>query len=112
MRFEGSGGQRLGSDVGDHILCRNVGDCNCAVLLLFTCIVVSQVDVLGGGAMSRIVGHSNSTLAVGEQVNRPNELKKTQAGIQAIQPFSFLGCLGCATVLGMIRARSDVGVKL
>ena len=61
--------------ISDHGLGVDVGDRDDALLLLLAHIVVSQRDVLSGGAVDRVVGHSDGALAVAVDVDRLDELQ-------------------------------------
>ena len=75
---EGSCRQWLGEHISNHVVCANMRDRDSPVLLLLAGVVIGKVDVLRGGAVYWIVRHSNSTLAIAEEINGANEASHIQ----------------------------------
>ena len=55
--------------IGDHVLGANEGDGDAAALLLLARVVIGEIHMLGCRSVHRIVGHSDASFAVAEQVS-------------------------------------------
>ena len=58
------GGERLGEDVGHHVVGANVGQDDSAGFHLLSDVVVLDVDVLAALVVLRVLAECDSTLAV------------------------------------------------
>ena len=101
--------QWLGEDISDHGLSVDIGDRDDALLLLLAHIVVSQRDVLSGGAIDRIVGHRDCALTVAVDVDGLDELIHIELRSEVMKPARFFSSLGAGAVLAVVRRSSNRG---
>ena len=111
MSLEGRGWQRLGEDVRRHIMGRHIGDRNGLSLDLLTCIMIRQVNMLGGSAVDGIIVHCNSALRIGEQRDWMGELRVGNHIAQFFQEFRLSGGFRRRTILAVVGGGGDVGVQ-
>ena len=89
--------QWFGENISNHGLRIDVGDRNhahAALLLLLAHVVVCQRDVLGSGAIDRVVGHSDGALAVAVHVDRLDKLIHVEFRSEVVEPARFFSSFG------------------
>ncbi|SGY19816.1 BQ5605_C017g08329 [Microbotryum silenes-dioicae] len=110
MTLENCSRQRLGEDIGHHVMGRDVGDRDLSISNMLPNKVLQHAKVFGASVEDRVLGERNSALIVSKQT-KGRRCVKAELGEEQAKEDCLLGSVQKTQILGFRRQTRHSGLE-